>query len=140
MQFLSPLYAVFFLCVIGVYWSVQSTWLRSWLIFLTSLVFYSSLQAQYIPLLLVATVVNYWLGKALGVPPDWRIEDWQFAQADWNQRRLRVLCSGIFLNVLLLLGFKYVPFIFSTIGTMFNFPVLQQSANWADVHLIAPLG
>lgn len=140
MQFLSPLYAIFLLCVIGVFWSVRSTWLRSWLIFLTSLVFYSSLQAQYVPLLLVATVINYWLGKALGVPPDWRIEDWQFAQADWNQRRFRVLSGGIFLNVLLLLGFKYVPFIFSTIGTTFNLPNLQQSANWADINLIAPLG
>lgn len=140
MQFLSPLYAVFLLCVIGVYWSAGSTWLRSWLIFFASLVFYASLQAQYIPLLLVATVINYWLGRALGVPPDWRIEDWQFAQADWNRRRLRVLSAGIFLNVLLLVGFKYVPFLFSTIAETFDLPTIQQSANWADVHLIAPLG
>jgi alginate O-acetyltransferase complex protein AlgI len=140
MQFLSPLYAIFLLCVIGVYWSARSTWLRSWLIFLASLVFYASLQAQYIPLLLVATVINYWLGRALGVPPDWRIEDWQFAQADWNQRRLRVLCAGIFLNILLLIGFKYVPFVFGTIGEVFDIPTIQQTANWTDIHLIAPLG
>ena len=140
MQFLSPLYAVFLLCVVGVFWSVRSMWLRSWLLVITSLVFYASLQAQYIPLLLVATVINYWLGRALGVPPDWRIEDWQFAQADWNQRRLRVLCGGIFLNVLLLVGFKYVPFIFSTIAVTFNLPAIQQNANWASLNLVAPLG
>lgn len=140
MQFFSPLYAVFLLCVIGIFWSVRSVWLRSWLLFLSSLVFYASLQAQYIPLLLVATAINYWLGRAIGAPPDWRIEDWQFAQADWNQKRLKLLWVGIILNVLLLLGFKYVPFIFSTIATTFNLPMLQQTANWTDVNLIAPLG
>lgn len=140
MQFLSPLYAVFLLCVIGVFWAVQSVWLRTWLLFISSLVFYASLQAQYIPLLLVATLINYGLGRAIGAPPDWRIEDWQFAQVDWNQRRLRLLWIGIGLNVLLLLGFKYVPFLFSTIATALNLPQIQQSANWVDVHLIAPLG
>lgn len=140
MQFLSPLYAVFLVCVIGVFWSVRSVWLRSWLLFITSLLFYASLQAQYLPLLLVATMINYWLGRAIGAPPDWRIEDWQFAQADWNQRRLKLLWIGIFLNVLLLLGFKYVPFSFNTIATVFDLPDFQQRANWAEVHLIAPLG
>jgi alginate O-acetyltransferase complex protein AlgI len=140
MQFLSPLYAVFLLCVIGVFWSVQSVWLRTWLLFISSLVFYASLQAQYIPLLLVATLINYSLGRAIGAPPDWRIEDWQFAQADWNQRRLRLLWIGIGLNILLLLGFKYVPFLFSTIAIALNLPQIQQGANWVDVHLVAPLG
>ncbi len=140
MQFLSPLYAVFLVCVIGVFWSVRSVWLRSWLLFITSLLFYASLQAQYLPLLLVATMINYWLGRAIGAPPDWRIEDWQFAQADWNQRRLKLLWIGILLNVLLLFGFKYVPFSFNTIATAFDLPDFQQRANWAEVHLIAPLG
>ncbi|KAM3102514.1 MBOAT family O-acyltransferase [Phormidesmis sp. 146-12] len=148
MTFLSPLYGLFLLCVIGIYWSVQQQWLRSWLLFLTSLIFYASLQAQYIPLLLAATYSNFILGRAIGAPPDWRIEDWQFAQQDWNRRRLKLLWFGVVMNVLLLVSFKYVPFILSSIGGLLGwssgFPAAklfaQQGANWTDQHLIAPLG
>ncbi|NJK53727.1 MAG: hypothetical protein HC936_14690 [Leptolyngbyaceae cyanobacterium SU_3_3] len=112
MTFLSPLYGLFLLCIIAIYWSIQQQWLRSWLIFLASLIFYASLQAQYIPLLLAATFSNFILGRAIGAPPDWRIEDWQFAQQDWNRRRLKLLSFGIVLNVLLLVSFKYIPFYF----------------------------
>ncbi|MBW4420308.1 MAG: MBOAT family protein [Myxacorys californica WJT36-NPBG1] len=140
MQFLSPLYGVFLLCVIGIFWSVRQPWLRSWLLFLSSLIFYSSLQAQFIPLLLVATLINFVLGRALGAPANWRNDDWQFAQADWNKKRFKLLWIGIFLNILLLLGFKYVPFILGTIAPFWDGDALQQSANWTDIHLIAPLG
>lgn len=140
MQFLSPLYGVFLLCVIGIFWSVRQPWLRSWLLFLSSLIFYSSLQAQFIPLLLIATLINFVLGRAIGSPPNWRNEDWQFAQADWNQKRFKLLWIGIILNILLLLGFKYVPFILATIAPIVGESVIQQSADWTDLHLVAPLG
>jgi alginate O-acetyltransferase complex protein AlgI len=140
MQFLSPLYGAFLLCVIGIFWSVSQVWLRSWLLFLASLIFYSSLQAQYLPLMLVATLINYVLGRAIGTSPDWRIEDWEFAQADWNRKRLRLLWIGIFLNVLLLVGFKYIPFILSTLAGAFGVSAVQQSADWTSLNLVAPLG
>jgi alginate O-acetyltransferase complex protein AlgI len=118
---------------------VQQAWLRSWLLFLASLIFYSSLQAQYLPLMLMATWINFLLGRAIGTPPNWRIKDWEFAQSDWNRRRLRLLWVGIVLNVLLLLGFKYVPFLLSTLSG-FGLESLQTSADWTGLNLVAPLG
>ncbi len=143
MAFLSILYGIFLLSVLGIYWAVEGRSLRLWVLLISSLVFYSSLQFQYVPLLLVITLVTFRIGLALSVPIDWRAEnneDWQFAQQDWNQRRLRLLWLGIVLNVLLLLGFKYIPFLFSTVGELFNLPVAQQNADWIALRLLAPLG
>lgn len=140
MTFISLIYALFLLSVIGIYWSVQQQWLRMWTLLAASIVFYTSLQVQYLPLLLAGAWITFRLGQAIAIPPDWRIEDWQFAQQDWNRRRLKVLWFGILLNVLLLLGFKYVPFILSTIGTGLGLPGLQGGADWTREHLIAPLG
>jgi alginate O-acetyltransferase complex protein AlgI len=140
MTFLSLPYALFLISVIGIYWSVQQQWLRLWALLFASLIFYASWQIQYIPLLLVATWINYRLGLELGFPPDWRIEDWQFAQQDWSRRRLRLLWVGIVLNVLLLVAFKYIPFLLNTIGVLFNLAIAKQSADWTSTHLVALLG
>ncbi|MGI0484602.1 MBOAT family O-acyltransferase [Pantanalinema rosaneae CENA516] len=143
MTFISLSYAVFLLSVLGIYWSVRQQQLRLWTILIASLVFYASLpgqQAGYIPLLLAGTWVNFRLGQAIAMPPDWRINDWQFAQQDWNRRRLKLLWFGIAINVLLLFGFKYVPFALTNLGTLFGSPALQTGAQWTSLNLIAPLG
>lgn len=140
MTFISPLYAIFLLSVIGIYWCVRQQWLRMWTLLAASIVFYTSLQVQYLPLLLAAAWITFRFGQAIGLPPDWRINDWQFAQQDWNRKRFRTLWLGIVLNVLLLLGFKYLPFLLSSIGQAFGLPALQGGAEWTENHLIAPLG
>jgi alginate O-acetyltransferase complex protein AlgI len=142
MTLLSIVYGLFLLSILGVYWSVEGRSLRLWVILIASLVFYSSLQLQYVPLLLAMILVTFRLGQALSTPMDWRIpnENWQFAQQDWNRRRLKLLWVGIIINVLLLLGFKYVPFLIDTAGTLLNLPEVQAQANWVSDRLIAPLG
>ncbi|MBE9182865.1 MBOAT family protein [Oculatella sp. LEGE 06141] len=142
MTFQSILYGLFLLSVLGIYWCVQERSLKLWIMLAASLVFYSSLQIQYVPLLLVISLVTYQIGMALNTPMDWHIadDDWEFAQQDWNRRRLTLLWLGIILNVLLLLGFKYVPFLFSSVGAIVNLPVAQNSANWIAARLLAPLG
>jgi alginate O-acetyltransferase complex protein AlgI len=142
MTFLSILYGLFLLSVLGVYWAVEGRSLRLWVMLIASLVFYSSLQLQYVPLLLAITGITFYIGIALGAPLDWRIsnEDWQFAQQDWNRRRLYLLWFGIGTNVLLLLGFKYIPFLLSTVGVVFDWPTALLGADWVGRHLIAPLG
>lgn len=142
MAFLSIIYGLFLLSVLGIYWSVERRSLKLCILLVASLVFYSSLQFQYIPLLLVMMFITFRMGIALSVPVDWRIENenWEFAQQDWSRRRLRVLIIGIVLNILLLIGFKYVPFLLSSIAALFQLPVLQTNADWVGQHLIAPLG
>jgi alginate O-acetyltransferase complex protein AlgI len=142
MTFLSITYGLFFLSTLGIFWSVERRSLRLWILLIASLVFYSSLQLQYVPLLLAMTLITFYGGQAIGTPMDWRVEDqdWQFAQQDWNRRRLALLWVGIGLNVLLLLGFKYVPFLLETYGGIAGIEGTQAQADWIREHVIAPLG
>jgi alginate O-acetyltransferase complex protein AlgI len=122
MKFISILYGLFLLSVLGIYWPLKEQRLRMWTLLLASLVFYAYWHIQYLPLLLVLTFINFHLGLEIGknTSPgkDWRIseEEWQIAQADWNLRRLKILWLGVSLNVILLLGFKYLPILFSIVA------------------------
>ncbi len=140
MTFISLTYALFLISILGIFWSVQQQWLRMWALLSASIVFYASLQPQYIPLLLAAAWITFRIGQVISSPPDWRIEDWQFAQQDWNRQRLKLLWFGIVVNVLLLFGFKYIPFVLSTIGAVVGSTPLQTQAEWTRENLIAPLG
>jgi len=142
MKFLSILYGLFLLSVMGLFWSVEGRSLKLVVLLVASLVFYSSLQIQYVPLLLVMLWLTYQIGVALGTPMDWRVEDeqWQFAQQDWNRRRLSLLVIGIILNVLLLLGFKYVPFVLTSANALFYMPFAEVGAVWFSDNILAPLG
>lgn len=112
------------------------------IIIIASLVFYSSLQLQYVPLLVMITLITFYIGRAIGAPMDWRIgnAEWQFAQQDWGRRRFKLLWTGIILNLLLLLGFKYIPFLLSSFGMALDIPAAQENADWVRAHIIAPLG
>lgn len=146
MTFISIVYAVFLLSLLGLYWSVSKQRSRLWLIFIASLIFYASLQAIYIPLLLGGIYVNYRLGRAIAKKsePTPRQQTasppWQERFANWERRRLFWLWIGIFFNIFLLLGFKYVPFLFTTIGTQFEIPIALDTADWFADNIIAPLG
>ncbi|MGC1310462.1 MAG: MBOAT family protein [Phormidesmis sp.] len=114
----SILYGLFLLGVALLFWAVPNRRLKLWVILASSVLFYATLQPHYVPLMLVLVGLNYGIGKALGTPLDWRIpnEAWQYAQADWNRRRTRLLWGGITLNALLLLGFKYFLSTLSVLG------------------------
>jgi alginate O-acetyltransferase complex protein AlgI len=142
MNFLSIVYGLFLISVLGIYWSVEGRSLRLWIMLIASLVFYSSLQIQYVPMLIMISLVTYYVGRAIGAPMDWRIENdrWQFAQQDWDRRRLKLLWVGIILNLLLLVGFKYVPFLLETIGVGLQWSAAETHADWIRTNIIAPLG
>lgn len=143
MKFISPLYALFLLSILGIYWTVNEQNLRLLTILIASIIFYSSWNIQYLPLLLVMTFINFRIGLEIGkntLPSkhyeDWQLsnEDWQIIQADWNLNRLKILWFGIILNVGLLLGFKYLPIIFKWI---FN---INLNSPDAAFKLVTPLG
>ncbi|NER46647.1 MAG: MBOAT family protein [Symploca sp. SIO1A3] len=146
MTFISITYGFFLLMLLGIYWSVNSLSGRLLVLLIGSLTFYASLQIQYIPLLLLITLINFYLGRAIGAnltpgahntkEPNQK----QSAQKSSNQRRLQLLLLGIGLNVICLVSFKYVPFILSNIAVPLNLPVAEESASWISTYLIAPLG
>lgn len=106
----SILYGLFLLSVVGLSWALEGRSLRIWLLLVASIVFYTSLQVHYLPLLLVLVGINFWLSQVLAMPADWRVsnDQWQMAEQAWHRRRRLWLWIGIGLNVLVLLGFKYV--------------------------------
>jgi alginate O-acetyltransferase complex protein AlgI len=159
-------YALFLLSVIGVYWSAKTLNTRLWALLGASivfygLVFYGSLPSAtyepidrlrglaYLPLMLVSSLTNFQLGRFLGKDsplgeqrkdPNLSEEEWHYAQADWNQKRLTILWIGIGLNVILLLGFKYIPFLLATLSYLGNWPQLRILADQLRTSVIAPLG
>jgi alginate O-acetyltransferase complex protein AlgI len=141
MNLLSLTYALFLLGTLGIYWSVSGTHLKMWVLVVASLLFYGSLQPQYIPLLLVLTWITFQLGRAIGAPPDWRIEDWQFAQQDWNRRRLRLLMLGIFIQLFLLFSFKSIALLFlSGLAALFHLNLAPTEAALKTVSALTPVG
>lgn len=132
----SILYGLFLAILVILYWTIPGKQFRLWMLLLASIFFYASLPtAQYVPLLLILVALNFFLGKVLSTPLDWRIpnEAWQYAQADWNRKRTWLLTIGIVLNALLLLGFKYVTPSLSMLG--FEGLVAGPGAAW-----VMPLG
>jgi alginate O-acetyltransferase complex protein AlgI len=113
----SILYGFFLAGVVLLYWLSPNKTARLLVLLVTSLYFYASLQLHYVPLMLVLVGLNFVVGRSLGTPLDWRIpnEAWQYAEADWTRRRSRLLALGIALNVLLLLGFKYLSPLLETL-------------------------
>ena len=141
MSLLSIIFGLFLVSTLGLFWSVEGRSLRLWVLLIASLVFYGSLQIQYVPLLLGMTGVTFFLGKALGTPMDWRTadEEWHYAQQDWDRRRLKLLWVGVGLIVLLLVGFKYLPFLLESVGIGLGQAAIAEDANWIRDRLIAPL-
>lgn len=149
MNFLSIIYALFLLSVLGIYWSARSPFTKQVTLLIVSLIFYASLQIQYIPLLVLITWMTFRLGKIIGDKKTLGLqatdqslsnEDWQLSLIAWNQRRLRLLWLGVGLNIFLLVVFKYVPFLLNSIAALLSLRVAEQSAQWVSTHLMAPLG
>ncbi|MBD2577732.1 MBOAT family protein [Oscillatoria sp. FACHB-1406] len=128
---------------------------RLWVLLLTSLGFYFfaligqpeqkltlSLVIFHLVLLLLMATMNYRIAIAMEQRSKGSAKlqyarldnrDWDILQSIWNQRATQLLISGIIANVLLLVGFKYIPFLLNSIG-------LRESANWVSDRLIPPLG
>ncbi|AFY48391.1 putative membrane protein involved in D-alanine export [Nostoc sp. PCC 7524] len=143
MNFISIIYGIFLLSVIGIYWSFVRQQMRLWTLLIASLIFYASLSFQYVPLLLTLTFINFQLGREIGknTTPgkhnqEWEIsnEEWQFANVDWNRRRWKLLWFGIGINVVILLTFKYIN---GLLKLIFDLPTNSLDGS---LKIIAPLG
>lgn len=143
MNFISILYGIFLLSVLLIYWSLAQQKLRIWVLLIASIAFYASLQIQYIPLLLALTYCNFRIGIALDLynsfnPNSSNIQEFdeelQLSQADWNSQRLKLLVLGTSINILLLLGFKYLPSLYKFIYHP------ATNSEFESFKLIAPLG
>jgi alginate O-acetyltransferase complex protein AlgI len=134
-------YALFLISVIGIFWALESVQARLWLLMVASLVFYASLQVQYLLLMVALLLVTFFVGNAITTPLDWRTPNarWQIAEQGWNRRRAQLLGLGIGVNVLLLLGFKYLEGVWRLLGWTGTGPIgTRLDSTFTD--LVMPLG
>lgn len=125
MDFLSLDYAQFLIITTIVYWLLPNVQARLLVILTASLMFYSFIQRQYVWLLLVMLAVNFWLGGEIR-KGDKFLKQW-------------LLFVGVFFNVLLLFGFKYIPFVATVIGNLTGLPVGSSLAIWAKANIVPPI-
>src|SRR6185436_18205046 len=102
--FNSIYYLLFFPVVFAVYWLSPVKW-RRLLLLVASYVFYMSWIPRYGLLLLALTVLNYFLGMALG---------------RWTEKKKAILLAGLLLNVGALCYFKYAGFLAGSFGFTLN--------------------
>ncbi len=175
MQFISLVYGIFLLLTLISYWSlgrsrpkslkakltrilplrhlfdnIPTQQLRLWVLLISSLLFYASLQLWYVPLLLLMTLINFLWGKLLAasveqsglkaVDSHLSNQEWQKINSVWHNRAVVILTLGIIANVLLLILFRYVPFLLTSVATPLNLPIALESADWLQNRLIVPLG
>jgi len=153
MAFVSLSYALFLSIVLLLYWSCRQERLRLMVLLGASILFFATQgegsMAVYLPLFLISAAINFYFGRALDqkvVLPEHAgdtalsNEAWQSAQTLWDEKRRWYLTAGIVLNVVVLFGFKYVPFLLNSLGELLQQPSLMASAEAVSNSIIVPLG
>ncbi len=144
MRLVSFGYGCFLLGTVAGYWGLGRLWppLQRWLLLLASVLFYGLLQPQFLPLLLGLTALNFFWGKFLARqgPAGDRPQSLRQAFRLWQWQPGYWLGLGIFLNLAVLFGFKYIPFTLENLAWLWPWPGLEQWAIAFQETLIAPLG
>lgn len=126
MPFNSLICIIFFFLTATFYWSLPGKF-RPVLLLLASLTFYYTYVPQYLIVLLLSVIMNYFAGRWIGKSE--------------GERRSFLLTVGIILNVLLLALFKYITpvvdaFTLQTASWHFQNDLLTRDVN----NIILPLG
>lgn len=127
MVFNSIPFVLFFVVVFFVYWLLlkRNTKAQNVFLLVASYFFYGYADWKMLPLLMVSTVVFYFLGIGIGRAKTERAASW-----------LKVL--GVVLGVGVLLYFKYLNFFIDSFSQLFENMGLH--TNWHTFNIIMPLG
>jgi alginate O-acetyltransferase complex protein AlgI len=120
MEITSLNFAAFVALVFIVYHLLPQRFQKTWLV-LTSMGFYCTFAWQFAVILLVLTVLNYFIGKRLG-----------------GREQRGLLWVGIILNVAALLVFKYADFYLPAVTKMLNSLGVQTGAG--GLQILLPIG
>ncbi|NKB17033.1 MAG: MBOAT family protein [Pseudanabaena sp. CRU_2_10] len=125
MGFLSPEYSLFLVGLAFLYWFVPHLQTSPVSVANGEFMFYALIQVQFVWLLIFSTAINFGLGLAIARSSD-RLRGW-------------LLGAGICLNLSLLLGFKYVPFLANILSSTTGWLTAQDFAAWASHNIVAPI-
>lgn len=134
MVFNSINFLLFFVVVFLLYWFAckKSVKLQNWLLLLASYFFYGFASLKIVPILLLATIIFYCLGRAIESAYD------QQDELRGEKVGSRWTTIGVVLGVGLLLYFKYFNFFVDSFVNMLNLFGLH--TNWHTIKIIMPLG
>lgn len=126
MLFVEARFFLFFAVVFGLVWTLRDNLWRKRVLTFASYVFYGAWDWRFLGLILLVTIVSYFVGRAATLPQDWK------AARKWS------LAGGI-VFVLMVLGlFKYFNFFADTFvdfAAMMGF-----SAGQVMLNLVLPVG
>ena len=127
MYFNSLDFALFLPIVFILYWFVFKNKLKSQniVLLISSYVFYSFWDWRFLSLILISTLADYFIGKAL-------------SKTNAQNHRKQLLYSSILLNLGLLCFFKYYNFFIDSFTTAFSF--FGQTISVNSLNIILPVG
>jgi len=111
MVFSSIIFLFYFLPIILILYFLSPKKHRNAVLFIGSLFFYAWGEPVYVCLLLLSTVINYFLGI-------------EIEKAEDNQKKQKsILIAGVVINVSILVFFKYTNFLIDIINTVLPFGI-----------------
>ena len=127
MSFTTPSFLVFLIILFISYYFLlkEKTHVQNLLLLSSSYFFYAYANWRLLPILIIATLVYYWLGSAI------------FCSVN-PKRKYFLSLLGAILGVGLLIYFKYFNFFISSFAHLFNFMGLK--ANVGTFDIIVPIG
>ena len=108
MIFNSVTFLLFFVAVTLLYWALPSK-PRYWLLFISSLIFYAFWRWEYLSVLLLSAVTDYFVARAISDTP-----------IEHKKRRKQLLAVSLTVNLGLLFYFKYLLFFTSNFNALFE--------------------
>jgi D-alanyl-lipoteichoic acid acyltransferase DltB (MBOAT superfamily) len=124
MSFISPEYVIFFCLVIPLYFLTPYRWRWAWLL-VTSYFFYGYAFPQYMILMAIVTLLNYYAALAIEREQD-------------EGKRKAVLVGRIALDLAILFFFKYFNFFTDTLASVFSLFGLTYPL--PHINVILPIG
>lgn len=112
---------IIFLIFLTFYWSSVSTKIKTLLTFVFSLGIYASLNFSYVPLLMMSTLLDFYIGKWIH-------------RSERTRKKKLLLITSIAVNIGLLIYFKYFEFILLVITD------LTGNNYRLDLNIILPIG
>lgn len=126
MIFNSLTFVVFLIVVVTLYWILPRR-ARLWLIFISSLTFYGFWRVEYLAVMLLSTVTDYFISIQLGK-----------TSLEYKKKRFYLLLISLIINLGLLVYFKYLYFITENISHLASF--LGANAEIPEFSILLPLG
>lgn len=108
MIFNSLTFIIFLTIVVTAYWFLNTRY-RLWLIFLSSITFYGFWRIEFVSLVLLSTVLDYFVANKI-----------DSINIHKKNKRKRLLLLSIIINLGLLIYFKYSYFIVDNLNFIFS--------------------